>query len=106
MDWGNFFTGIGAGLAGLGGGFLVRRSAKEANNRAIEANARELYSGLSTSQTAELIRLSARVEAMDKERDEARGLAREHVKWDWVLVRKLRVALPHEEFPDPPPLDT
>lgn len=106
MDWGNLFTGIGAGFAGLGGGLLVRKTAKEANKTAADANARELYSGLSTTQTAELIRLSQRVEAMDKERDESRDLARAHMKWDWALVRKLRVALPDEDFPDPPPLDT
>lgn len=112
MDWGNLFTGIGAGLAGLGGGFFVRRSAKEANTNAAAANARELYSGLSTTQTAELIRLSTRVEAMDKaldqaesERAEARKHNREHMKWDWIIVGELRAARPGSVIPDPPPLD-
>jgi hypothetical protein len=99
MDWGNLFTGIVAGLVGLGGGFWARRSAKE-------SNVSQLYSGLTTNQGAELKRLSDRVELLDKDRDDAKQMAREHVKWDWEIVRKLRRVLPDEEFPDPPPLDT
>jgi hypothetical protein len=91
-------VGAGALVVGLFGGRWTRQSAKE-------SNAGQLYSGFSDRQTAELTRLSKRVEAMDKERDESRELARAHMKWDWALVRKLRVALPEEEFPDPPPLD-
>lgn len=113
MDWGNFFTGIGTGLAGLAGGYWARRSAKDTNIAAIEANARELYSGLSTTQTAELIRLSQRVEALDRYRDESerertesRRRNRAHMAWDRDLVGELRTALPSRNFPDPPPLDT
>lgn len=117
MDWGNLFTGIGAGFAGLGGGLLVRKTAKEANKTAVEANAGLLYSGLSTVQTAELIRLSTQVREMaeereqerrerEQEREASRTRNREHMSWDRIIVRTLRGALPDEDFPDPPPLDT
>ena len=98
MDWTQVAVNAGILLVGLFGGRWTRQSAKE-------SNAGQLYSGFSDRQTAELTRLSNRVAAMDKERDQSRELARDHMKWDWALVRKLRAALPEEDFPDPPPLD-
>lgn len=116
MDWGQVAVGAGALVAGLLGGRWTRQSAKE-------SNAGQLYSGFSDRQTAELNRLATRLEAVerdrdedrekqDRERDEARKEReavrlrnREHMRWDWTIVRRLRSALPDEEFPDPPPLD-
>lgn len=116
MDWGQIAVGAGALVVGLFGGRWTRQSAKE-------SNAGQLYSGFSDRQTAELNRLATRLEAVEQDRDEdrqqqeqERALARqereairlrnrEHMRWDWVIVRRLRSALPDEEFPDPPPLD-
>jgi aryl-alcohol dehydrogenase-like predicted oxidoreductase len=85
--------------AGLFTGRWTRRSAKE-------ANAGQLYSQVTTMQSGELKRLSDRLEAVEKDRDATKQQNREHMRWDWVMVRRLRIALPDEEFPDPPPLDT
>ena len=116
MDWGQIAVGAGALVVGLFGGRWTRQSAKE-------SNAGQLYSGFSDRQTAELNRLATRLEAVEQDREEdrakqeqERALARqereairlrnrEHMKWDWTIVRRLRNALPDEEFPDPPPLD-
>jgi hypothetical protein len=98
MDWGQIAVGAGALLVGLFGGRWTRQSAKE-------SNAGQLYSGFTAAQGAELTRLSARVEAMEQDREEAKKVNREHMKWDRALVRKLRIALPDEDFDDPPPLD-
>lgn len=99
MDWGNLFTAIAAAVVAFIAGLFTRRSAKE-------SNASQLYSALTVNQTAELVRISARLEAVEADRDESKKLAREHVRWDWALVKRLRAVLPDEEFPDPPPLDT
>ena len=103
-------------MVGLLGGRWTRQSAKE-------SNAGQLYSGLSAAQNAELKRLAERLEAVEddreddrkkqelereearKERESMRLRNREHMRWDWVIVKRLRAALPDEEFPDPPPLD-
>ena len=116
MDWPQIAVGFGALIAGLLGGRWTRQSAKE-------SNAGQLYSGFSDRQTAELNRMAARLEAVEQDRDEDRAKQelereearkereavrlrnREHMRWDWVIVRRLRNALPDEEFPDPPPLD-
>lgn len=116
MDWGQIAVNAGVLIVGLIGGRWTRQSAKE-------SNAGQLYSGFSDRQTAELKRLAERLEAVeedreadrakqDREREEARKEReairlrnREHMRWDWVIVRRLRNALPDEEFPDPPPLD-
>lgn len=98
MDWGQLGVNAGLLVVGLLGGRWTRQSAKE-------SNAGQLYSQFTKDQGAELGRLAARVEAMENERDESRKLNREHVKWDRNLVRKLRLALPDEDFDEPPPLD-
>lgn len=105
MDWGNLITGIVAGAVAFVAGVFTRRSAKE-------ANAGQLYSGLTTHQTAELQRMSGesartsqRLTALEEDREQSRQMARTHESWDRVVIRKLRSALPDEEFPDPPPLD-
>lgn len=116
MDWGQLGVNAGLLVVGLLGGRWTRQSAKE-------SNAGQLYSGFSDRQTAELNRLAARLEAVEndreedrekqeleraearKEREAVRLRNREHMRWDWTIVRRLRVALPEEEFPDPPPLD-
>ena len=99
MDWGNVAVGVGALVVGLAGGAFTRRSAKE-------ANAGQLYSGFTAAQGAELRRLSERLKSVEDDREQAKKLNREHMRWDWTLIRRLRIALPDEEFPDPPPLDT
>jgi hypothetical protein len=106
MDWGQVAVGVGALVVGLFGGRWTRQSAKE-------SNAGQLYSGLTAAQGAELLRMttesqrtSERLTALEKDRAESRKLARVHERWDQAVVRKLRAALPDEEFPDPPPLDT
>jgi len=98
MDWGQVAVGVGALVVGLFGGRWTRQSAKE-------SNAGQLYSGFTAAQGAELTRLSSRLEAVEDDREEAKKLNREHMKWDRALVRKLRIALPDEDFDDPPPLD-
>jgi hypothetical protein len=116
VDWGQVAVGAGALVAGLLGGRWTRQSAKE-------SNAGQLYSGFSDRQTAELNRLASRLAAVEQDRDEDREKQerereearrereavrlrnREHMRWDWTIVRRLRAALPDEEFPDPPPLD-
>lgn len=99
MDWGQMATNVVVLAVGLFGGRWTRRSAKE-------ANAGQLYNQLTTGQGAELKRLSERLEAVEDDRDRAKQMNREHMTWDWILIRRLRIALPDEEFPDPPPLDT
>lgn len=116
MDWGQVGVNVGVLVVGLLGGRWTRQSAKE-------SNAGQLYSGFSDRQTAELNRLAARLEAVETDREEDRTKQereraeaarereairlrnREHMRWDWIIVRRLRNALPDEEFPDPPPLD-
>lgn len=109
MDWGQVAIPIAGGIAGLLAGRWTRQSAKE-------SNAGQLYSGLSAAQNTELIRLGTQVREMaeeqelsrrerEKEREDSRLRNREHMKWDRDLVRKLRTALPEEEFADPPPID-
>lgn len=112
MDWGQVAVNVVVLVVGLAGGRWTRKSAKESNEAQKEANASQLYSGFSDRQTAELTRLASRLQAVESDREEdrreweaSRLRNREHTKWDWVLVRRLRAALPDEEFPDPPPLD-
>lgn len=108
MDWGQVVGVAGALVVGLAGGRWTRQSAKE-------SNAGQLYSGLSAAQNAELMRLGTQVREMaeerekdrherDQEREASRQRNGEHMRWDRALVRKLRSALPDEEFDDPPPL--
>jgi hypothetical protein len=109
MDWGQVaLTGGGLVLTFFGGRW-TRQSAKE-------SNAGQLYSGLSAAQNTELIRLGTQLREMaeerekdrherEQEREASRARNRQHMSWDRALVRKLRVAIPDEEFDDPPPLD-
>lgn len=110
MDWGQVAVGAGALVVGLFGGRWTRQSAKE-------SNAGQLYSGLSAAQNTELIRLGTQVKEMaderekdrherEQEREASRQRNRQHMSWDRALVRKLRIAIPDEDFDDPPPLDT
>jgi hypothetical protein len=99
MDWGQVATNVVVLAVGLLGGRWTRKSAKE-------ANAGQLYNQVTTMQSGELKRLSDRLEAVEHDRDQSKQMNREHMKWDWILIRRLRIALPDEEFPDPPPLDT
>jgi hypothetical protein len=106
MDWGQMAQNVAVLVIGLVGGRWTRKSAKESNQATKEANASHLYSQLTTGQGAELKRLSERLAAVEEDRDQSKQMNREHMKWDWILIRRLRIALPDEEFPDPPPLDT
>lgn len=109
MDWGQVAIPIGGVVAGLLAGRWTRQSAKE-------SNAGQLYSGLSAAQNTELIRLGTQLREMaeerekdrherEQEREASRARNRQHMSWDRALVRKLRVAIPDEDFDDPPPLD-
>lgn len=106
MDWGSIGASVGTLVLGMVVGRWNRQNAKDATKATENANAGQLYDRLTTNQGAELTRLSSRLEAVEQDREESKALAREHMKWDWTLVRRLRLALPDEEFPDPPPLDT
>lgn len=109
MDWGQAALTGGGLILTFFGGRWTRQSAKE-------SNAGQLYSGLSAAQNTELIRLGTQLREMaeeqelsrrerEKEREASRLRNREHMKWDRDLVRKLRTAIPDEDFDDPPPLD-
>lgn len=99
MDWLGVTGMVVTMLGGLGVGAFTRRSAKE-------QNAGQLYSGLTTVQTNELVRQADRITALEEDREASKRLARDHERWDRALTRRLREVLPDEEFPDPPPLDS
>jgi hypothetical protein len=72
-------------LGALTVGAFTRRSAKDANDTAQQANAGALYSTVTTTQTAELKRLADRLTLVEDDRDKAKMLAREHERWDRAL---------------------
>jgi Tfp pilus assembly protein PilN len=105
MDWTAVVTPLASLAAGFGTGYFTRRTAKE-------SNAGQLYSTLTKSQTDELLRMAARITALEEDRkadaadrEESRQRVLAYEKWGRALLRRLREVLPEEEFPDPPPLD-
>jgi len=98
-EWQSTLTAAGTLLIGLAGGWFTRRSAKE-------SNAGQLYGTLTGHQREELVRLFGRVAALEADQDQVREANRLHSVWDRTMTKRLREALPDEEFPDPPPLDT
>jgi|SRR5688572_5312876 len=98
MEWLQL-AGPGLGFLGvIAGGWLAKRKPKVEANSVVIADATSFGQSMYEKLNEALRRIDA-LEDKDLQRDE---LARQHIRWDWKLMRQL-----HEqgiEVSDPPPL--
>jgi hypothetical protein len=99
---------IGSALAVVGiglGGWLSRRKPKVDRHSAVVTDSTafgRLMLERQEKQDARLDSALGRIDQLEEKEQQRDELARQHIKWDWRLMRQL-----HDqgiEVPDPPPL--
>ena len=98
MDWGTAFN-VGGPIVGLiVGGLFTRRKTKADSHSIVVTDA----TTFGNMMLARAERAEARIDALEEKELKRDELARQHLKWDWRLIRQL--ADQGIEIPDPPPL--